>query len=154
SPRPDDRTARPGQKYPVLLRAKKMQRAPVTFDMLRFSRASPARQRPLNLGAARSRSTAARTGAAPQYGMRYMSERQAPSRVGRVVSAALHQNVWDFADLTLKLRFAQALEDGSTRYPVHRSVRFAARVELEALFDDLALGLGWRAQRLDSRSLL
>jgi SpoVK/Ycf46/Vps4 family AAA+-type ATPase len=33
-------------------------------------------------------------------------------------------------------------------------VRFAARAELEALFDDLALNLGWRAQRLDSRMLI
>lgn len=83
-----------------------------------------------------------------------MSERQAGSRLGQFVSAGLTQNVWDFADLTLKLRFAQALEGGATRYPVHRSLRFAARVEIEALFDDLALGLGWRAQRLDSRSLI
>jgi hypothetical protein len=71
-----------------------------------------------------------------------------------MVSGGLTQNVWDFADLTLKLRFARALEEGATRYPIHRSVRFAARIELETLFDDLALNLGWRAQRIDSRSLI
>ena len=84
-----------------------------------------------------------------------MSERQgASSRLGHLVSAGLNLNIWDFADLTLKLRFAQALEQGATRYPIHRSLRFAARVELDALFDDIALGLGWRAQRLDSRALI
>lgn len=83
-----------------------------------------------------------------------MSERQVPSRLGQGVSAALMQNVWNFADLTLKLRFARALEEGSTRYPIHRSTRFAARMELEALFDDLALNIGWRAQRLDSHSII
>lgn len=60
------------------------------------------------------------------------------------------QNVWDFADLTLKARFARALEDGASRYPVARTLRVAARADLEQLFDDLALNLGWSAQRLDS----
>jgi len=56
-----------------------------------------------------------------------MSERQSGARAAHVVSAGLTQNVWDVADLTLKLRFARALEEGATRYPIHRSVRFAAR---------------------------
>src|SRR5262245_26332885 len=81
-----------------------------------------------------------------------MSERQ--GSLGQMVSAGLNQNVWDFADLTLKLRFAQALETGAARYPIHRSLRFAARIELDALFDDIALGLGWAAQRLDSRAMI
>jgi hypothetical protein len=71
-----------------------------------------------------------------------------------MVSGGLTKNVWSFADMTLKLRFARALEEGTTRYPIHRSLRFAARIELETLFDDLALNLGWRAQRLDSRLLI
>jgi hypothetical protein len=62
--------------------------------------------------------------------------------------------MWDFADLILKTRFARALAEGSAGYPVHRSLRFAARAALEQLFDELALGLGWHAQRLDSHSLI
>jgi hypothetical protein len=62
--------------------------------------------------------------------------------------------MWDFADLILKSRFARALAEGSAGYPVHRSLRFAARSALEQLFDELALGLGWHAQRIDSHSLI
>ena len=69
-------------------------------------------------------------------------------------SAGLTKNVWDFGDLVLKGRLARALEEGSARYPIHRSLRYAARVELEHLFDDLALSLGWRAQRIESGSML
>lgn len=62
--------------------------------------------------------------------------------------------MWDFSDLILKSRFAHALAEGSAGYPVHRSLRFAARSALEHLFDQLALGLGWHAQRIDSHSLI
>jgi hypothetical protein len=73
---------------------------------------------------------------------------------GNGVAASLSHDMWDFADLILKARFARALAEGSAGYPVHRSLRFAARVALEQLFDELALGLGWHAQRLDSHSLI
>lgn len=69
-------------------------------------------------------------------------------------TAGLSKNVWDFAELVLKSRFARALEEGIARYPVHRSLRFAARVDLEKLFDDLALNLGWSAQRIDSGTMI
>lgn len=69
-------------------------------------------------------------------------------------AAGLKQDTWDFADLTLKARFAQALQEGVARYPIHRSLRFAARQPLESLFDDLALNLEWRAQRLDSGRMI
>jgi hypothetical protein len=68
--------------------------------------------------------------------------------------AGLTKNVWDFGDLVLKGRLARALEEGSARYPIQRSLRYAARVELELLFDNLALSLGWRAQRIESGSML
>jgi hypothetical protein len=71
-----------------------------------------------------------------------------------VFSAGLTKNVWDFGDLVLKSRLARALEEGVERYPVHRSLRYAARTELDQLFDALALTLGWRAQRLDSGTML
>jgi hypothetical protein len=69
-------------------------------------------------------------------------------------AAGLNQDVWSFSDLVLKSRLAQALEEGVSRYPIHRSLRFAARMELQALFDDLALNLGWRAQRTGGEALL
>jgi ATPase family protein associated with various cellular activities (AAA) len=62
--------------------------------------------------------------------------------------------VWDFSDLVLKTRLAQALEAGIARYPIHRSLRFAARQDLQGLFDQLALELGWRAQRLGASSMI
>ncbi len=75
-------------------------------------------------------------------------------QTGFSFSAGLSKNVWDFGDLVLKTRIAHALEEGIARYPVHRSLRFAVRRKLEAFYDDLALGLGWRAQRLDSSTML
>lgn len=69
-------------------------------------------------------------------------------------SASLNHDMWDFADMILKTRFARALSEGSAGYPIYRSLRFAARGTLESLFDELALGLGWNAQRLDSHSMI
>jgi ATPase family protein associated with various cellular activities (AAA) len=64
------------------------------------------------------------------------------------------QTFWDFGDLVLKTRFAEALERGVARYPILRTLRFAARIHLETLFDDIALNLGWNAQRMRSSQML
>ena len=66
----------------------------------------------------------------------------------------LGQDIWDFGDLVLKSRLLQAIQEGVSRYPVCRSLRFAAREDLEALFDRLAMQLGWQAQRLHASSLI
>ena len=79
---------------------------------------------------------------------------QDSSHSNTAFTAGLSQETWDFADLALKARFAKALQEGVARYPIQRHLRFAARVDLEALFDDLALNLGWQAQRLDSSSMI
>jgi hypothetical protein len=79
-----------------------------------------------------------------------MSETHSRQPRSAPFSVGLNQEIWDFADLALKARLVKALEDGAAQYPVHRSLRFAARTDLEALFDKLALTLGWRAQRLES----
>jgi hypothetical protein len=71
-----------------------------------------------------------------------------------MVTANLSMDLWDFADLSLKQRFAQSLTDGAVRYPVHRVLRFAARIELETYFDALALDTGWNAQRLEATSMI
>lgn len=70
------------------------------------------------------------------------------------LTSGLSQDLWSFSDLVLKTRLARALEEGVTRYPIYRSMRFAARLKLETLFDDLALNLGWQAQRISGESLL
>jgi ATPase family protein associated with various cellular activities (AAA) len=51
-------------------------------------------------------------------------------------------------DMVFKARVANALQSGKGLYPIHRRVRFAARVELEALFDAIALDPAWRAERI------
>lgn len=51
-------------------------------------------------------------------------------------------------------RIAKALEDGVARYPIYRVLRFAARVELEVLFDAIALEPAWRAERINAEAML
>lgn len=71
-----------------------------------------------------------------------------------VATTRLGQEIWDFGDLVLKSRLLQALEEGSARYPVCRSLRFAAREDLEQLFDRIATQPDWAAQRLSASTLL
>lgn len=70
------------------------------------------------------------------------------------VSLDLSYNIWDFSELTLKNRFLKALDEGVSRYSIYRDLRFAARTELETLFDDLALNLGWQVQRLSGNEMI
>jgi hypothetical protein len=51
-------------------------------------------------------------------------------------------------------RIAQAMSQGVSRYPIYRVVRFAARVELEVLFDAIALDPAWRVERLNAEAAL
>lgn len=67
---------------------------------------------------------------------------------------ALTYQLWDFTDFALKARFVRALEAGTARYPIYRAIRFAARLQVEQLFDDVALKLGWAAQRLGSGTMI
>src|SRR5687768_12341242 len=54
----------------------------------------------------------------------------------------------DVPEMVFKARVSHALQTGKGLYPIHRRVRFAARVELEALFDAIALDPAWRAERI------
>ncbi len=56
--------------------------------------------------------------------------------------------------LILDTRVARAFSEGVSRYPIYRVVRFAARVELEVLFDAIALDSVWRAERIYSEYML
>jgi hypothetical protein len=54
----------------------------------------------------------------------------------------------DVPEMVFKARVAEAMQKGKELYPIYRRVRFAARVELEALFDAIALDPAWRAERI------
>lgn len=64
------------------------------------------------------------------------------------------KRVHHLGNLVLDNRVARALNEGVSRYPIYRTVRFAARVELEALFDAIALDSAWRAERIHAESML
>ena len=66
----------------------------------------------------------------------------------------LTKRIYDFADLIVANRFAQALNDGVARYPIFRELRFAARIELEVLLDAIALDPAWRVERLNADQLI
>ena len=77
-----------------------------------------------------------------------MSQRDNPEFSG------VTKRVYHLAQLVLSNRIARALEDGSARYPIYRVLRFAARIELEVLFDAIALDTVWRVERLRDESLI
>jgi hypothetical protein len=68
--------------------------------------------------------------------------------------SGLTQRMFDFSALVLRNRQARALEQGAARYPVLREPRFAARIELEVLFDAIALDEAWRAERITAEFLI
>jgi hypothetical protein len=68
--------------------------------------------------------------------------------------SALSKRVYYLADLVVQNRIARGLDEGAARYPIHRSLRFAARIELEVLLDAIALDPAWRAERIHSESLI
>lgn len=64
------------------------------------------------------------------------------------------RRVHSLGNLVLDNRMARAMSEGVSRYPIYRVVRFAARVELEVLFDAIALDSSWRAERLNAEAVL
>lgn len=64
------------------------------------------------------------------------------------------RQVHQLGNFVLDHRMARAMNEGVSRYPIYRIVRFAARVELEALFDAIALDGAWRAERIHSEAML
>ena len=71
----------------------------------------------------------------------------------RPFSGILHQ-ARHLGALVHEGRVLRALEEGSARYPIYRVLRFAARVELEVLFDAIALDPLWRAERMHGEYVL
>lgn len=58
------------------------------------------------------------------------------------------------AGLVVANRTFQAMEGRAARYPIFRKLHFAARIELEALLDAIALDPAWRVERLDAEDML
>jgi hypothetical protein len=69
-------------------------------------------------------------------------------------NAAISYRVHELSELVLKNRMVEALDTGSSRYSIYRHLHFAARVELQDLFDAIALDPAWKAERMDTQALM
>jgi len=69
-------------------------------------------------------------------------------------TSSISHETWNFSQLIVKNRFIEALNNGVTRYPIYRELRFAARMDLATLFDRIALNPVWQTQRINTRSLI
>jgi hypothetical protein len=58
-----------------------------------------------------------------------------------------------FANFVVANRVMRAMERGDPCYPIFRKLHFAARIELEALLDAVALDSTWRAERQSEENL-
>jgi hypothetical protein len=68
--------------------------------------------------------------------------------------SGLALRVWDVAAMVVGNRALRALEEGTARYPIYRQMRFAARLDLEVLFDAIALDPAWRAERVNTEFMV
>ena len=74
--------------------------------------------------------------------------------VQNAVNGALSYQVWDSSNFLLNLRFSDSFLNKTKKYPIYRDLRFAARIDLEALLDELALDDNNQPLRIDSKSLI
>src|SRR5688572_1002613 len=70
------------------------------------------------------------------------------------VGVSFQHDLYDVADTVLASRAMRTLEDNAARYPIYRQSRCAAKRKREVVFDDIALGAGLSATRIDEYSLL
>jgi hypothetical protein len=70
------------------------------------------------------------------------------------IGSNLTEQVYGFSDLVLKARFLDRSAAGLADYPIYRAFSFAARVDLEALYDRIALAPGWRVLRIDTSRMM
>src|SRR4051794_6245237 len=68
--------------------------------------------------------------------------------------SAVTREARSVAQLVVESRLANAFEHSVSRYPIHRILRYAARMDLEALFDAIALEPQWHAERVNSEVML
>jgi len=65
----------------------------------------------------------------------------------------LTQEVHGFPNFVVANRIARAVESGVSCYPIFRRLNFAARIELEALLDAIALDPSWRVERQSAENM-
>jgi hypothetical protein len=70
------------------------------------------------------------------------------------VGLSLSYRSYYFTDTVVRARAARGLSATSTHLPIYRQLRFAARCKLEMLFDDIAVGAGAGAHRLEEGYVL
>src|SRR5262245_24388517 len=76
------------------------------------------------------------------------------SKSEKLQHSGLTKRVYYVADLVLQNRLVRALAEGAERNPIYRKLRFAARIELEVLFDAIALDTAWRAERINATNMM
>lgn len=69
-------------------------------------------------------------------------------------SGGVTREVYALWNLVLDQRMARALHEGVPRYPIYRTVHYAARIELDVLLDAIALDPAWRAERITYGQIL
>ncbi|MBP8295259.1 MAG: AAA family ATPase [Burkholderiales bacterium] len=72
------------------------------------------------------------------------------SRAAQAVQMRTHT----YAHHLLNLRRVQAIDEARGGFPICREFSIAVRLELPEFLDDLAIGTGWRAERLSDRQLV
>jgi hypothetical protein len=76
------------------------------------------------------------------------------SNDGTLQPTGLTQRVSGFANFVVANRVTRAMERGEACYPIFRKLHFAARIELQALMDAIALDPSWRAERQSEENLV
>jgi hypothetical protein len=74
--------------------------------------------------------------------------------LNELMSTGNTNRVYGLPQLVWSNRVARAVEKGVSCYPIYRQMHFAARVELEALLDAIALDVSWRVERINGTNLL
>jgi hypothetical protein len=73
-----------------------------------------------------------------------------PNQTTPSLATSLHHEAHDMGDFMLKQRRLACAANGRTVFPIYRELRFSARIELEALFDLVAMAGDWQADRVDA----
>lgn len=66
----------------------------------------------------------------------------------------VNNEIYDIVEFPLRVRLLQAMQEGSSRYPIYRTFHFSVEGGLDSIFDDLALNIGFSSQRLHFESLI
>ncbi len=82
------------------------------------------------------------------------NEPQSTFAAGGTPARVLQRQARQISQFLFESRILEAVEQRRPSYPILRNLRIAARVEQQALFDDLALNLGWQAHRIHGELML